>query len=148
MEAFVVLSGQGAHFAGNQGREADVTELVATSAQTGGSLGVFRQTIAPKSGPPLHVHRREDEFFFIMRGDFRFQLGDRIVDTPVGSFVFIPRGVAHTFQNVGTEPGVLVAGVTPGGLEQMFADREGVNAEANQALARIYQMEVVGPPLW
>ncbi len=143
MEAFVVLSGQGAHFAGNQGREADVTELVATSAQTGGSLGVFRQTIAPKSGPPLHLHRREDEFFFIVSGDFRFQLGDRIVDAPAGAFVFVPRGVAHTFQNVGTEPGVLVAGVTPGGLEQIFADREGVSAEANQALMRTYQMEVV-----
>ena len=46
-ERFVVLPGQAPRFTGPQGREADVTELLQQSKQTGGSLGLFRQTIAP-----------------------------------------------------------------------------------------------------
>jgi hypothetical protein len=54
---------------------------------------------------------------------------------------------AHTFQNVGTEPGVLLVGVMPGGFEKMFEERQGVDAEALRALAKKHNMEVVGPPI-
>lgn len=45
------------------------------------------------------------------------------------------------------EPGVLLVGVTPGGFEKMFEERQGVDAEKNQALMKAHNMEVVGPPL-
>ena len=102
----VVLPGDAPRFSGPKGREADVTELVATAAQTGGALGLVRQTIAPGSGPPTHIHRAEDEFFYVVSGEFRVKLGDRIVTAPAQSVMFVPRGTAHTFENVGTEPGV------------------------------------------
>jgi quercetin 2,3-dioxygenase len=144
---FVVLPDSASHFSGAQGREADVTELLATREQTRGALGLFRQTIAPKSGPPAHIHRAEDEFFYVVSGEFNFKLGDRIVSAPARSIVFVPRGTAHTFQNVGTAPGVLLVGVTPGGFEKMFAERQGVDAETNRSLMKMHNMEVVGPPL-
>ena len=53
---FVVLADGAPRFSGPKGREADVTEIVAARDQTGGSIGLFRQTIAPKSGPPTHIH--------------------------------------------------------------------------------------------
>jgi quercetin 2,3-dioxygenase len=53
----------------------------------------------------------------------------------------------HTFVNVGTDPGVLLVGVTPGGLEMMFAERQGVDAETDRALMNKHNMDVVGPPL-
>jgi quercetin 2,3-dioxygenase len=146
-EGFVVLPDRGPRFSGPQGREADATELVATHDQTGGALGLFRQTIAPKSGPPTHIHRAEDEFFYVVSGEFKFKLGDRIVSAPARSIVFVPRGTAHTFQNVGTEPGVLLVGVTPGGLEKMFEERQGADTETNRSLMKKHGMEVVGPPL-
>jgi mannose-6-phosphate isomerase-like protein (cupin superfamily) len=140
-QGFVVLPEAASRFSGPQGREADVTELLATHEQTGGVLGLVRQTIAPNSGPPLHIHRANDEFFYIVSGEFR------IVSAPAQSIVFVPRGTAHTFENVGTKPGVLLVGVTPGGLEMMFAERQGVDPEANQTLMKKHNMEVVGPPL-
>jgi quercetin 2,3-dioxygenase len=146
-EGFVVLPGHAPRFSGHQGREADVTELLATSEKTGGALGLFRQTIAPRNGPPAHIHRTEDEFFYVVSGEFSFRLGDRIVSAPAQSIVFVPRGTVHTFENVGTEPGVLLVGVTPGGLEMMFAERQGVDAEMNGTLMKMHNMEVVGPPL-
>ena len=145
--SFVVLPDSAPRFSGPQGREGDFTELLATSDQTGGSLGMFRQTIAPKSGPPTHIHQTEDEFFYVVSGEFKVKLGDRILSAPAQSVMFVPRGTAHTFQNVGSEPGVLLVGVTPGGFELMFKERQGVDAETNRALMKEHNMEVVGPPL-
>jgi len=146
-EGFVVLPDRAPRFSGPQSRGADITEILATREQTGGPLGLFRQTIAPKSGPPLHIHRANDEFFYVVSGEFKFKLGDRIVSGPARSIVFVPRGTAHTFQNVGTEPGVLLVGVTPGGLEKMFAERQGVDSETERRLMKMHSMEIVGPPL-
>ena len=144
---FVVLPDGAPRFSGPQGREGDITELLATRDQTGGSVGLFRQIIAPKSGPPTHIHHAEDEFFYIVSGEFKVKLGDRIMSAPVHSVMFVPRGTAHTFENVGTQPGVVLVGVTPGGLEKMFQERQGVDAETNRALMKAHNVEVVGPPL-
>jgi mannose-6-phosphate isomerase-like protein (cupin superfamily) len=144
---FVVLPDGAAKFVGPQGREQDLTEVLATAEQTGGSLGMFRQTIAPGKGPATHVHQTEDEFFYIVSGEFKLKLGERVMNAPAQSVMFVPRGTAHTFLNVGTEPGVLLVGVTPGGLEGMFAKRQGVDAETNRKLMKAHNTEIVGPPL-
>jgi quercetin dioxygenase-like cupin family protein len=146
-EAFIVLPGEAPRYGGQQGRETDITELLATAEQTGGVLGIFRQTIAPKSGPPTHLHGMEAEFCYVVSGQFNFKLGERVVSAPAGSFLFIPRSTPHTFQNIGTEPGVLLFGVTPGGFEKMFAERQGVDAQTNQNLMAKHHMQIVGPPL-
>lgn len=146
-EAFVVLPGEAQRYGGQQGREGDVTELLATAEQTGGVLGIFRQTIAPKSGPPTHQHGMEAEFGYVVSGQFNIKLGERVVSAPAGSFIFVPRNTPHTFQNAGTEPGVLLFGVTPGGFEKLFADRQGVDGQTNQNLMAKHHMQVVGPPL-
>lgn len=144
---FVVLPDSAPRFAGPQGREKDFTEVLATRDQTGGSLGIFRQTIAPNSGPPTHVHQTEDEFFYVVSGEFKVKVGDGVVSALAQSVMFVPRGTAHAFQNVGTEPGVLLVGVTPGGFEKIFEERQGVDADTNRALMKAHNMEVVGPPL-
>src|SRR5580692_567056 len=141
---FVVLPDGAPRFSGPKGREGDVTEIVASRDQTGGSLGLFRQTIAPKSGPPTHIHQTEDEFFHVVSGEFKVKLGDRIMNAPAQSVMFVPRGTAHAFQNVGTGPGVILVGVTPGGAEKMFEERQGADAETLRTLAKKYNMEVVG----
>lgn len=143
---FIVLPGEAPRYSGQQGREGDFTELLATADQTGGVLGIFRQTIAAKSGPPTHLHGMEAEFCYVVSGQFNFKLGERIVSAPAGAFVFIPHNTPHTFQNIGTEPGVLLFGA-PGGFEKLFADRQGVDADTFQKLMAKHHMQVVGPPL-
>src|SRR5215218_2156139 len=146
-EAFIVLPNEATRYGGQQGREAVFSELLATAERTGGVLGIFRQTIAPNGGPPTHLHATEAEFCYVVSGQFNFKMGERVVSAPAGSFIFIPRNTPHTFQNTGTEPGVLLFGVTPGGFEKMFADRQGVDAETNQKLMATHHMHIVGPPL-
>jgi quercetin dioxygenase-like cupin family protein len=132
---------------GPMGREADVVEILATRERTQGAFGIFRIAIAPQSGPPAHIHRGEEEFFSVLNGPFQFKLGDQLVDAPAGSFIFLPRAHLHTFQNIGAEPGLLLVGVTPAGLEHFFVERQGVDMETQQALLKTYGVEVVGPPL-
>ena len=146
-EGFIVLPDRAPRFSGPQGREADFTEILATREQTGKALGLFRQTIAPNSGPPIHVHQTEDEFFYVVSGEFSVKLGDRTASAPARSVIFVPRGTAHAFRNVGSQPGVLLVGVTPGGFEKIFEERQGVNAETNRALMKKHNMEVLGPPI-
>ena len=57
-EGFVVLPNQAPRFPGPVGGEEDITEILATREQTGGSFGVWRYTKVREGGPPLHVHRR------------------------------------------------------------------------------------------
>jgi quercetin 2,3-dioxygenase len=143
----IVFPGSAPSYRGQQGRGADITELLATSGQTGGKIGIFRQTIAPGSGPPTHLHEKEVEFAYVVSGHFKFRLDDRVVTVPPGTFIFAPRMTPHTFKNIGTEPGVLLFGVTPGGLEMMFAERQNVDARTNEKLMAKHHMKVVGPPL-
>src|SRR5438132_8133321 len=75
-EGFVVLPNQAPRFSGPVGQEADTHEILATREQTGGSFGVWRTTKVLEGGPPLHIHRTEDEFFYVLSGEFNFQLGD------------------------------------------------------------------------
>jgi quercetin dioxygenase-like cupin family protein len=144
---FIVLPGTAPRYAGPQGREADFSEIYVTKEQSGGSIGLLKQIIAPKSGPPLHVHPGEDEFFYVLKGTFKLQVGDQIKEAAVGSMMFVPRGVAHTFQNAGSEPGEFLVGVMPGGFEGMMVERVGMDAEGVKALVKKYNMEVVGPPI-
>jgi quercetin 2,3-dioxygenase len=98
-EAFVVLPGEAPRYGGPQGREANFTELLATADQTGGVLGIFRQTIAPKSGPPTHEHGMEAEFGYVVSGQFNIKLGDRVVSAqrvPFSSFLVTLRTPSRT----------------------------------------------------
>jgi quercetin dioxygenase-like cupin family protein len=144
---FIIPPDGGRRVSGPMGREADVVEILATRERTQGAFGIFRIEIAPQSGPPAHIHRGEDEFFYVLTGQFQFKLGDQLVEAPAGSFVFLPRDHLHTFQNIGAETGLLLVGVTPAGLEHFFVERQGVDLETQQALMKKYGVDVVGPPL-
>ena len=146
-EGFVVVPEKAPQFAGPAGMESFMTEVLATAEQTGGAFGAWRYEIPPGGGPGSHIHRGEDEFFLVLSGTFDFQLGDRVSRAPAGSFVFIPRMAVHTFKNVGSEPGVLVGGVTPAGFEGYFMKWKGADENALRALEIEHNMEIVGPPL-
>jgi quercetin dioxygenase-like cupin family protein len=121
-------------------------------AQTDGALTAFENVIAPGDGPPAHVHAAEDESWYVIEGHLRFRLGEALEQAPAGSFVFVPRGVAHAFQNVGDGPARILVLFTPSGMERFFDRFAGLpdGSAVPEAFARIGRevgMEVVGPPL-
>jgi quercetin dioxygenase-like cupin family protein len=120
--------------------------------QTGGALTAFENIIPPGEGPPMHVHAAEDESWYVLEGDLRFSLGGELAPAPAGSFVFVPRGTPHCFQNVGTTPARLLVLFTPSGMERFFEQFAALpqgrfDPESFRTAGAAAGMDVVGPPL-
>ena len=64
------------------------------------------------SGPSyMHIHRSDDEAWYVLEGALRFRFPDREVDAPAGTTVFVPAGSPHTYRV--TEPSRYLIFLTP-----------------------------------
>jgi quercetin dioxygenase-like cupin family protein len=126
-----------------------------TADQSGGALTAIDTVAAPGEGPPLHIHRDEDEIVYTVDGTLRLKLADEVIQAPAGSFAFIPRGTPHTWQNVGDAPARFFVAVMPAAtaFERFFLTyaRFPPHERGAEAFARpakdTQALEVVGPPL-
>lgn len=120
--------------------------------KTGGAMTVLDTIVPPGGGPPMHIHSREDELFYVIEGRFKFWHGDHAMEIDPGGVVFLPRNGRHTYQNVGTSPGRLLTIITPAGFEGFFRevakrdlsvpkDIKELNVVANE-----YGLQFLGPP--
>jgi mannose-6-phosphate isomerase-like protein (cupin superfamily) len=112
---------------------------------TAGSLTIF-ESLRPAGdpgGPLLHKHLF-DEAFYVLEGEYTFQVGERLVEASTGSFVYIPGGTTHTFRHSGNGDGRMLTVCSPGGIEAMFMAPD---AESRAAAERKLGVENVGPPL-
>jgi len=133
--------------------------IKATAETTGGAYGLVESLIAPGFSPPLHVHHREDEAFWILEGEVTMLCGDRTFRAAAGAFAFLPRGVPHSFVVEGDKPARMLTLLSPGGGEAFFveagrpADRDGLPPAAPPDIERLkrvsekYGAEIVGPPM-
>lgn len=120
------------------------------ASETAGRFALIEEPVPPGWGPPLHVHQREDEFFQVLEGTFRFRCGDVVQEAGPGASAFLPRGIPHAFRNIGAGMGRLLVGLTPGGFEGFFEEVARQGAEdpaAAAAIAARYGLEFLGPPL-
>ena len=147
--AFLVLPGKGQAIPGPPG---PASLVLARSETTGGAFALLDHTLPPKLGPPLHIHGREDEMWYILEGELRFKADDEIFRAPAGSFVFVARGTPHCLQNVGETPARYLEMFTPAGMERFFEELSQLPAgtvapEMYRAISERASMTVVGPPL-
>ena len=89
---------------------------------TGGAYSVIEDETPPQAGPPLHVHSREDETFYVVKGEYDIQIGDAIVRARPGTYLYAPRDVPHSFRNVSEEAGRLLIIFSPPGFERFFEE--------------------------
>ena len=133
---------------------ADRVWVKLAGADTGGSYAVMEDRTEPQCGPPLHRHHREDEGFYVLEGEFLFEVDGRQVYAGPGSSIFAPRGTAHTFQNVGATSGRMLVMVQPAGLDEFFADLDaatrGMGEPDLSIVVPVFEkhgLELLGPPL-
>lgn len=94
-----------------------------TGEDTGGSYAVWVDAVSPGKGPPPHRHQRECEGFFVVEGEFEiFREGQEPLRASTGDFVHTPKGVVHTYRNVGSTVGRLLGIAVPAGFERFFAE--------------------------
>ncbi len=120
-----------------------------TGEETGGAFFMSESLIAPGGGPPPHVHSREDESFYLQQGTLVIRVGDQVLNASAGDFVYLPRGIAHSFRNVSNETARLLSVSTPAGLEHYFeevflpaddiADTAGIPQIDDAMIARVIQ---------
>jgi mannose-6-phosphate isomerase-like protein (cupin superfamily) len=98
----------------------DVYRFLAVGEDTAGRYALFEAVVPPGGGPPVHVHSREEEGFYVLEGEITFVLEDGRLAAGPGTFVNMPVGTPHTFKNESGSPGRMLVSVAPAGLEKMF----------------------------
>ena len=98
-----------------------MTSLI-TSKESGGATFVSEILVAPGKGTAPHIHHQEDESFRLLEGSLTIQVGGNTITASAGDFIFLPRGIAHSFKNTGDGDASALVIITPGGLEGYFAE--------------------------
>jgi quercetin dioxygenase-like cupin family protein len=96
-----------------------LAEIKATAADTGGQMTIVEVTEHPGAEAPLHVHRRDDEGFWILEGEVTFEVGDETIEASAGDYVFGPRDIPHRF-TVGDRGCRMLFILVPGGIEDVI----------------------------
>jgi mannose-6-phosphate isomerase-like protein (cupin superfamily) len=130
----------------------------ADTATTEGRFALVESLAFRSTEPPLHVHRNEDEAWYVLDGRMTFFVAEEVLEATPGTFVFAPRGLPHTF-TVDVEPTRVLVLASPAGFEH-FAEELGVPAHGDEPptalplpapdvlapVAERYGIEIVGPP--
>jgi quercetin dioxygenase-like cupin family protein len=136
-----------------------LSTIKASAETTAGRVAVIENWAPRGHGSPLHVHRNEDEWFYVLSGELTFWVDGQVTTAAAGSFVYGPRDVAHTFVVSSDEARFLLV-VEPAGFESFLLDLSepaGANTlpapsveppavEAMMAAAAEYGIEILGPP--
>src|SRR5438067_2352154 len=93
-----------------------------TADDSAGTISMFVFIIAPRQGPPRHVHRREDETYYVVTGEFLFEVGGQKYSLRPGATIYSPRDVPHVWANAATTESRMVMACTPAGFEKFFEE--------------------------
>jgi quercetin dioxygenase-like cupin family protein len=130
-------------------------DLKVSARDTGGDLCIYDTIREARGGPALHRHHFQDEWFYVIRGEFIVRVGDETMALHPGDSAFAPRTIPHAFAKI--DDGVaqmLVLFQPAGSMEDFFAQMsrlgKGIPTNQETTLKQLWAdhgMEIVGPPL-
>ena len=92
--------------------------FLADGEESGDRYAVSIWWVAPgKPGPGAHSHEANEELFYVIEGTMTFLVGDQYVDTTAGTFLRVPAGVTHDFENRTAHRAGVLNVFIPGGFE-------------------------------
>jgi quercetin dioxygenase-like cupin family protein len=133
--------------------------IKASAEETGGRVAVIHH-LAPKgSGSPLHVHHRENEWFYVLEGELTIWVDGQVNRAPAGSFVFGPQDTPHTFTVSSADDARFLLVTEPAGFEAFLRTcaqpaqsltlpppSEPPDLQQMTAIASQYGIDILGPP--
>ena len=144
-------------FSFSTAQQAKLSPCKLTSEDSAGACSAFELSASPQTGPYLHVHHREDEWYYVLSGEFLFQAGGEQHTLPMGGSIWLPRGIPHTWANTGSADAKLILVCQPGGFEKYFDemgsemtdvhDSDTATRKMKEVMAK-YGVELLGPPLF
>ena len=118
---------------------------------TGGALLVVEQNNLQKGGPPRHIHQEQDEWFYVVHGEYVVEIDGETYPLHAGDSVLAPRAVPHTWAHVGEGTGRLLITFQPAGAMEAFFSAAALPGTAGSAgmteLFAAHGMRLTGPPL-
>ena len=137
--------------------QAKLSPCKLTSEDSAGACSAFELSALPQSGPALHVHHREDEWYYVLSGEFLFKAGGVEHTLPAGGSIWLPRGTPHVWTNLSAVEAKIILVCQPGGFEKFFEemgaemgkvqlDSPSTQKKMAEVFAK-YGMEMLGPPL-
>lgn len=133
----------------------NTTYKVLTS-DTAGDLFILEQLNQKKGGPERHLHHGQDEFWYVMEGEYVFEIGTDRFHLKAGDSILGPREIPHVWAFVGNSTGRLLITFTPAGKMEAFFNqrfppgskpRPYSHTDEDIAMARTFGIEVLGPPM-
>jgi quercetin dioxygenase-like cupin family protein len=153
-KGFKVNSGEarfGIHYQ-MKGVTLNTLDIKISGKDTENNLAVFEQTgSTPKGGPPLHLHPYQDEWFYVIEGEYLFQVGEKRYSMKAGDTIFLPRNIQHAFVQL-TNTGKMIVSYLPAGkMESFFKETDKwtsppTKEEIEKAFSD-HDMKITGPPL-
>ncbi len=98
-----------------------VFHFLTQAHETNGGSSLIKITVHRGSEPPRHVHSREDESYFILKGSIRYSVGEDEIIVNEGDYVYLPKNIPHSFE-LQSEKAEVLMWMSPAGLEQWFWD--------------------------
>jgi quercetin 2,3-dioxygenase len=149
--SFVVKSGQDRFNEPIKYRGISPNLVKVSAKDTGGLFSVFEYEGLAKMGPDLHMHLKQDETFYILEGEYLFQVGDEKHTLKTGDTIFLPRNIPHTWLQL-TDKGKLMYMLQPAGkMEEFFKKMNSLKGiptqEEIQKIHLAHDIKVMGPPL-
>lgn len=126
-----------------------------SSKDTDGDLLVYDTIRHEKGGPALHLHHTQDEWFYVIKGEFIVKVGDETFNLKDGDSAFAPRKIPHAFAKISEgEAQMLVLFQPAGKMEDFFKQMSKLGTDIPKSqeatLKKLWAdhgMEIVGPPL-
>jgi mannose-6-phosphate isomerase-like protein (cupin superfamily) len=123
-----------------------------STLDTLGGLSVLEITSFDKGGPPRHLHHEQEEWFYVVEGEYVIEVGEERFELGPGDSVLAPRKVAHVWAHVGEGTGRQIATLQPAGEIEAFFDELATlgSSPEREVLRRAFSshgMELTGPPL-
>ncbi len=128
---------------------------IVSTKDTEGDLCIYNTVRQEKGGPALHLHYKQDEWFYVIKGDFVVKVGDDTFSLKPGESAFAPRAIPHAFASIGEgESHMLVLFQPAGTMEVFFKEMAKLGTSISDSQDRprkdlweAHGMKVVGPPL-
>jgi mannose-6-phosphate isomerase-like protein (cupin superfamily) len=121
---------------------------------TDGDLCIYDTLRQEKGGPALHVHHNQDEWFYIIKGEFIAKIGDDLLHLNAGDSAFAPRKIPHAFAKISEGEGQMLILFQPAGsMENYFQQVSKLGGsikdqvQGSKDLMKSNGMEIAGPPL-
>jgi len=135
-----------------KGVNANILDVKISGSDNDGGMAMFEQTsLSQGRGTPLHVHHSQDEVFYVIEGNYYFQVGEDKFKLGAGDSIFLPMKVPHAWTQVSAKGKMTVLFQPAGKMEDFFVTVAALDHEpTKEEMAKLFldsDMEIVGPPL-